>query len=82
MLLFTNEALREKLKQAYPKSSAEIESIDFGPFPEIEGAVKSDVEFLKKHPLVLSDSVITGWVYEVETGKASFSRNARPTVSS
>ncbi len=71
MLLFTNDILRGKLKTEYPESAAAIDAIDFGPFPELESAVKADVEFLKTHPLVLEGTVITGWIYAVETGKVS-----------
>ncbi|KAH9912250.1 carbonic anhydrase [Epithele typhae] len=31
--------------------------------------VESDVKFLQEHPLVLPETKVTGWVYEVETGK-------------
>jgi carbonic anhydrase len=69
MLTFTNQQLQDKLKGEYPASAKEIDSIDFLPFPQLEESVKNDVQFLKDHPLVLNDSTITGWVYEVETGK-------------
>ena len=39
------------------------------PFPELDGAVKDDVEFLKASKLVPDSVAISGWVYEVETGK-------------
>ena len=71
MLTFTNDVIRDKLKAEYPHASSEIDSIDFGPFPQLEESVKSDVQFLKDHPLVLKESKITGWVYEVETGKVN-----------
>jgi carbonic anhydrase len=62
--------LKDKLKKEFPGASKiDIEAIDFGPFPELEDALKSDVEFLKSHPLILKESVISGWIYEVETGK-------------
>ncbi|KAG8831417.1 hypothetical protein FRC17_003195 [Serendipita sp. 399] len=69
MLTFTTPQLQGKLKEAYPEATKEIEAIDFLPFPNLEQSVKDDVEFLKNHPLVLKDTTITGWVYEVETGK-------------
>ena len=71
MLTFTTPQLQAKLKESYPQASSEIDSIEFHAFPQLEQAVKDDVEFLKNHPLVLKESVITGWVYEVETGKVS-----------
>lgn len=42
---------------------------DFLPFPKLEEAVKEDVEFLKGTKLVPESVKISGWVYEVETGK-------------
>lgn len=38
-------------------------------FTRLETAVEEDVEFLKKTKLAPDDVVISGWVYEVETGK-------------
>ncbi|CCA68022.1 hypothetical protein PIIN_01889 [Serendipita indica DSM 11827] len=69
MLTFTTPQLQEKLKTAYPHAANEAESIDFLPFPNLEQSVKDDVAYLKNHPLVLKETTITGWVYEVETGK-------------
>ena len=69
MLTFKNDELHTKLKEKYPGAASEIQAIDFGPFIDLEGSVKADVDFLKNHPLVLKESVITGWVYECETGK-------------
>lgn len=69
MLTFTGDQLQGILKDKYPQASSEIDGIDFLTFPDLEGSVKADVEYLKNHPLVLKESIITGWVYEVETGK-------------
>ncbi|KAI0026673.1 carbonic anhydrase [Vararia minispora EC-137] len=41
----------------------------FHEFGDVEAAVKADVAFLKAHPLVLKETVVTGWVHQVETGK-------------
>jgi carbonic anhydrase len=50
---------------------AELKSrnLDFLPFPELEGAVKADIAFLKGSKLVPDEVTISGWIYEVETGK-------------
>lgn len=69
MLTFSNDDLKATLKQKYPNSAQEISTIDFYPFSQLEKSVQDDVKFLKDHPLVLEETVITGWVYEVETGK-------------
>ena len=42
---------------------------DFLTYSDLERNVKSDAEYLKRTKLVHPDIVISGWVYEVETGK-------------
>jgi hypothetical protein len=42
---------------------------DFLPFSDLEAAVKEDVDFLKESKLIPEKIKISGWVYEVETGK-------------
>ncbi|OAX80047.1 hypothetical protein ACJ72_05628 [Emergomyces africanus] len=42
---------------------------DFLPFGQLEEAVRSDVKWLNEHVLVIPGIPISGWVYEVETGK-------------
>ncbi len=42
---------------------------DFQAFPDLEGEVKSDVEWLKANKAIPDNVAISGWVYEVETGK-------------
>lgn len=36
---------------------------------DVERSVREDIQYLKDHPLILDDSVITGWVYDVKDGK-------------
>lgn len=43
--------------------------LDFLPFPDLEKAVAEDVEFIKQSKLVPDSIVVSGWVYEVETGR-------------
>jgi carbonic anhydrase len=47
----------------------EAQSFDFLPFPDLEEAVRDDVEFLTKSQLVPKSVEVSGWIYEVETGK-------------
>lgn len=42
---------------------------EFQTFPDLEEAVKSDVKLLQESKLFSDQIVISGWVYEVETGK-------------
>lgn len=44
-------------------------SPDFLPFSELEQAVKEDVKFLQTSKAVPESVTISGWIYEVETGK-------------
>lgn len=69
MLTFSNPDIKALLEQRYPTAADEAKAIDFLPFSNLEQSVKDDVEYLKQHPLVLKDIKITGWIYEVETGK-------------
>ncbi|KAL2176491.1 carbonic anhydrase-like protein [Thermothelomyces heterothallicus CBS 202.75] len=72
MLTFKNEdaygIVEKNLGQAAVEELRE-RKIDFLPFPELEQAVKNDVEFLKASKLVPESVTISGWIYEVETGK-------------
>ncbi|KAG5353474.1 hypothetical protein C0989_006632, partial [Termitomyces sp. Mn162] len=72
MLTFTTDHLRRIVKEADPGNTAIAQAVDqihFLEFSDLEKSVKDDVEFLKEHPLVLKDTIVTGWIYHVETGK-------------
>jgi len=72
MLTFKNEdaagLVRKNLGEAAVAELAAFKG-DFQAFPELEAAVKDDVEFLKGSKLIPDSVTISGWVYEVETGK-------------
>ena len=72
MLTFKNEdaagIVRKNLGEEAVKELGAFKG-DFLPFPELDGAVKEDVEFLKGSKLIPDKVRISGWVYEVETGK-------------
>jgi len=72
MLTFKNsdaEGVVEKNLGAEGVKGLKAFGSDFLPFPDLDGAVKSDVELLKNSPLVPKTITVTGWIYEVETGK-------------
>lgn len=70
MLTFDNATAKGLVKKNKGEAAAkEVEDIDFLTFPELEAEVKSDVQWLQARA-VERDIRITGWVYEVETGKA------------
>lgn len=54
-----------------PEAALELKAkkFDFLPFPELEQAVRDDIEFIRGSKLVPSQVVLSGWIYEVETGK-------------
>lgn len=58
-------------KNLGPEAAKELKShnLDFLPFPKLEEAVEDDVKYLRGTNLVPNSVTITGWVYEVETGK-------------
>ena len=83
MLTFSTNDLRGILKKAHPGDAAVAslaDSIDFLEFGHLEDSVKSDVAFLRENPLVLTESIITGWVYEVETGKVCDRQSGKPRL--
>lgn len=50
-------------------SDLKVFGSDFQTFPDLENAVKNDVTLLKESKLIPEAVKISGWVYEVETGK-------------
>ena len=54
-----------------------IDAIDFLPFPHLETSIKENVQWLQDHPLVLKETAVSGWVYDVSSGRVR-SRAAAP----
>ncbi|KAK2025500.1 carbonate dehydratase [Colletotrichum zoysiae] len=72
MLTFNNEdayAIIEKNLGADASLEAKNRISDFLTFQEVEEAVKKDIAFIKASKLVPDSVTLSGWVYEVETGK-------------
>jgi carbonic anhydrase len=70
MLTFDNETAKDLVKKNKGETAAkEVEDLDFLTFPDLEAEVKKDVEWLQSKA-VEQGIRFTGWVYEVETGKA------------
>ncbi|KAH8887632.1 putative carbonic anhydrase [Thozetella sp. PMI_491] len=65
MLTFSDHDLRSKIRQDL---NEDADHISFLPFKDLKQSVLDDIAILKKNPLVL-DVPITGYIYEVETGK-------------
>jgi carbonic anhydrase len=66
MLTFGNEDLRKKLKQ---QLNADAEHIDFLPFKDLEQSVHDDVATIKNSPLILKNIEVSGFIYDVKSGK-------------
>lgn len=72
MLTFTNEDAHAVVAQNLgPTAAAELATLDFQPFPDLEAAVKDDVEFLRNQSAVPKDVALSGWIYDVTTGKVN-----------
>ena len=71
MLTFANDDVKAVVRQKVGENAAkEVANWDFEPFGNLEEAVGKDVEILRANPAVGGAGVtISGWVYEVETGK-------------
>ncbi|POR39512.1 Carbonic anhydrase [Tolypocladium paradoxum] len=68
MLNFSDADLRSKARQDLGE---DVNRFSFLPFSDLEQSVVDDVNILKKSPLVL-DVPITGYIYDVKTGKVSW----------
>src|SRR5579863_8371379 len=66
MLTFTNDDLRAKLQKDL---HADASSIDFLPFPDLEQSVRDDVALIKNSPFIPKSINVTGFVYDVHSGK-------------
>ncbi|KAK7472453.1 hypothetical protein VKT23_000568 [Stygiomarasmius scandens] len=72
MTHFSSESLRQKIKQDNPDDSVVaklVDEMDFDHIEDLEVSVKSDVKYLKEHALVKKETKITGWIYDIKTGK-------------
>ncbi|KAJ7437101.1 carbonic anhydrase [Mycena galericulata] len=74
MLMFTTDHVRSIVKDAAKGDAAvaaRVDAIDFLEFKDLEASVKEDVAWLKSDPLILPETPVTGWVYDVKSGKVS-----------
>ncbi|KAH7149926.1 carbonic anhydrase [Dactylonectria estremocensis] len=65
MLTFSDTDLKSKIRSDLGEDA---DHIAFLPFKDLKQSVRDDVSFLKKNSLVL-DIPVTGYVYDVKTGK-------------
>ena len=65
MLTFSNDDLRSKLAA---DTGADASHIDFLPFSDLEDSVRDDVRRIRESPFVPADILVTGYIYDVNTG--------------
>ena len=65
MLGFTNPDIHGVIKENLGVTT----DVDFLPYPDLEKASVEDIEFIKSSPLIKPGTVITAFIYDVDTGK-------------
>jgi len=65
MLTFSNDDLNNKLTA---ENGADASTIDFLPFSDLEDSVRDDVRRIRQSPFLPADIVVSGYVYDVDTG--------------
>lgn len=63
---FTNTEFTEQLKRDLAVDAGDQ---DFLPFTDIEESVREDIALLKNSPLIPEDIIISGAIYDVDTGR-------------
>ncbi len=66
MLTFTNDQLREMLRNDL---NADASEIDFLPFSDLDESVRQDVQTIRSSPLIPGDVSVSGFVFDVKTGR-------------
>ena len=65
---FNNEDFQEHLKC---ELGVDVSGQDFLPFQDIDESVREDMKLLRECPLIPDDVIISGAVYDVDTGSMS-----------
>ena len=63
---FNNQDFQEHLAATF---GVDVSNQDFLPFKDVEESVREDMELLRQSPLIPADVVISGAVYDVDTGR-------------
>ena len=66
MLTFTNEDLQQRLKE---ETGEDASGVDFLPFADLEESVWEDVRRIKDSPFIPGDIRVSGFIYDVRTGR-------------
>ncbi|HSK15123.1 MAG TPA: carbonic anhydrase [Gaiellaceae bacterium] len=73
MLTFTNDSLRAKLAH---ETGADASNVDFHPFPDLEQSVRDSLGRIRESPLLPDSLELSGWVYDVRSGRIEQVREA------
>jgi carbonic anhydrase len=65
MLTFTNDQLKQRLQEGRGTEA----DLDFLPFSDVDQSVRDDVKAIRESRLLLPDVPVTGFVYDVKTGR-------------
>lgn len=66
MLTFTNDQLRDLLRDDL---NADASEIDFLPFSDLDESVREDMQTIRSSPLIPDDISVSGFVFDVKTGR-------------
>ncbi|MCA9863077.1 MAG: carbonic anhydrase [Thermomicrobiales bacterium] len=68
MLTFDNPTLYDIVRD---ELGADATHIDFLPFRDVADSVREDVKVIRDSPLIPNDILVSGFIYDVKTGKIS-----------
>ncbi len=66
MLTFTNDQIRQRLRD---RLGADASGVDFLPFGDLDQSVRDDVATIRSSPLIPDDIAVSGFVYDVRSGR-------------
>jgi carbonic anhydrase len=66
MLTFDNPTMYGICQE---RLGVDASDIDFLPFPDLEQSVRDDIAIVRSSPLIPDDIAVTGFVYDVKTGR-------------
>lgn len=66
----SNEQIRERIAPHLDSEGAALlDEVDFLPFSDLEQSVRDDVALIRESPLISDDVQVSGFVYDVRTGR-------------
>lgn len=70
MLLFSDGDIKAKIREELGDAAGvTAEGVAFLPFADLAQSVRDDAALLRASPLVAPDTAVSGFVYDVRTGK-------------